>query len=1080
MSFESLARQYLTDLQREVNQALITGAFTPELSYRPGLDAFFRRMAGLIDPEIELVFEPKKQAKAGRPDWRFYNSSTLGIYGYAEAKGLNPDSDIAIETHRGQVDKYLRLGHNVILTDGIDFIFFDPSSSVPERLSLVNKPIRSSVWGDLQPNSLLEAKFRSFFRNVGFRRSSEVQLIKEMALRAVELSRSIEELADCPLGSGLDSSENDTIEVLHQLKTILENHHDPMLRTPRAFADFVAQVLVFGLLYAHRVAIGDDDTPKDRDLKIQQFWSNTVRNEHSERLRPFRALIEMLGSELQSLSRLGVWYSDCRLLLAHIELDDRQRATPDYHVLYENFLSVFDPKTRFDFGAFYTPKELVEFAVRMTQAVMEKELPGKSLYDAGNKLIDPCCGTGTFLEQLIIHSQNRSNQAITVGFEILPAPYALAHYRLSMLEYQTGGIQNLSIILTNTLCDELEHDQEVGPQNLIDEEQSTARNLAKPPLTLVIGNPPSSDTSPHTAGSNFTIIEKLLESFRPPAARRSTRQNTQKQLRNDFIKFLRWACEKLLVSPVGIFALVLPSSFAEHPSYQYARKWLMGRFGKLWVLDLDLDGRTGVRNSSLFHTLQGRLLLIGFRRVDDKFLKAQVYHRSIVSMTKSEKQSELAREQDADSYLNSYVPISVDENTYCFRPLKPFDSVVYSRFWQLHPVNNEPGAGERYIFQRHNSGVKLGSSSLFVHANRRVLLRRCNEIANERLSVADIKQRWFVGQDKPPADRKFTSGFRREVGRAINIPDASICSYTYRPLINLPALITEPVLREFSKESSGTRLRPEVLSAFQDATTIGIAVAPAPKDIGEKLHRFASFCWTIPDNDLSTRGDAHIFCNQFPEYWRRRNWNPRPFNNINAELLEKLNAVLDGLTSEDVLFYVYGILCSDAFLDAFEGVLFSVANVIPKLPFPADGQLFASIASKGKKLAELEKSSVDIDLSESDELKKMEDFFIQPFNLIKYDIDADAGCIILYESVRQVAISIKPVAREVLDFSVSGYQVISPWLKIHSYRYTRMEFTKDQYIELLKLLRRIELQIDVVRELDSDIVRILSGEIQLL
>jgi len=33
---------------------------------------------------------------------------------------------------------------------------------------------------------------------------------------------------------------------------------------------------------------------------------------------------------------------------------------------------------------------------------------------------------------------------------------------------------------------------------------------------------------------------------------------------------------------------------------------------------------------------------------------------------------------------------------------------------------------------------------------------------------------------------------------------------------------------------------------------------------------------------------------------------------------------------------------------------------------------------------------------------------------------------------------------------------------------------------LLKLLRRIELQIDIVRELDSDIVKILSGEIQLL
>jgi len=63
MSFETLAKQYLTDLQKEVNQARITGAFTPELSYRPRLDDFFRKMAGLIDPEIELVFMATQKPK---------------------------------------------------------------------------------------------------------------------------------------------------------------------------------------------------------------------------------------------------------------------------------------------------------------------------------------------------------------------------------------------------------------------------------------------------------------------------------------------------------------------------------------------------------------------------------------------------------------------------------------------------------------------------------------------------------------------------------------------------------------------------------------------------------------------------------------------------------------------------------------------------------------------------------------------------------------------------------------------------------------------------------------------------------
>jgi len=118
----------------------------------------------------------------------------------------------------------------------------------------------------------------------------------------------------------------------------------------------VAQVLIFGLLYAHRIVIGPNDTPVERRDKIGSFWS--ASSSHTaliEKLRPFRALLEVLGDELGSQGPLGVWYQDCLLLLAHVELDQGQRSSPDYHLLYEKFLSAFDPDTRFDFGAFYTP-----------------------------------------------------------------------------------------------------------------------------------------------------------------------------------------------------------------------------------------------------------------------------------------------------------------------------------------------------------------------------------------------------------------------------------------------------------------------------------------------------------------------------------------------------------------------------------------------------------------------------------------------------------------------------------------------------------------------------------------------------
>ncbi|MFO8108908.1 MAG: N-6 DNA methylase [Thermoplasmata archaeon] len=179
------------------------------------------------------------------------------------------------------------------------------------------------------------------------------------------------------------------------------------------------------------------------------------------------------------MSPLGIWYQDYLLLLAHIRLAEQQRQKPDYHKLFEAFLETFDPQTRFDYGAFYTPPELASFSVRLTQALVETELKGFSLYEPHNKLFDPCCGTGNFLEQLLAHS-DRAHLPKIVGFEILPAPYALAHYRITMLRgEQPHPPPNVSIVLADTLSDALEDQVTDGDtHDLLQEERAAARQLS--------------------------------------------------------------------------------------------------------------------------------------------------------------------------------------------------------------------------------------------------------------------------------------------------------------------------------------------------------------------------------------------------------------------------------------------------------------------------------------------------------------------------------------------------------------------------------------------------------------------------
>ena len=278
---------------------------------------------------------------------------------------------------------------------------------------------------------------------------------------------------------------------------------------------------------------------------------------------------------------------------------------PDYHQLFELFLSKYDAKSRFDFGAYYTPKILADFVVKLTNYIVSVNFSGKSIYDDGNTIVDPCCGTGSFIEELMRQDSGDGSYNLC-GIEILPAPYMLANYRMAVLEKQNGKRRNnVNIILANTLNNSV-FNGEANEDSIEGKELIQANKISSRPLKLIIGNPPCSDTLRQNISEDFSIINDLMADFRPPLELRRGRQNIQKQINNPFMQFLRWSCKKLLDSHNhSVLALVVPLSFLEAESYKYARKYLCEHFSDVWAIAVDADARTGARSDSLFHTLQG-------------------------------------------------------------------------------------------------------------------------------------------------------------------------------------------------------------------------------------------------------------------------------------------------------------------------------------------------------------------------------------------------------------------------------------------------------------------------------------------
>lgn len=1041
MTFEAIVKKYLANLESEYETQVVRGGSSGELPLRPTVHQFIVELSELISPSIDVAHEPRRVGR-NKPDWRLDDSDTLGIYCYGDHKGIDITKKLDVSDYKKQFARYLKLGRPLFVTDGIDFVFLSPDSE-PVECSLVAKPMPKTGWDRVPVEMGVEAHFREIVDAPGFRPLTDERLVGELARRARLLSETLLDLLEAGAGGGQTKEEEDLISSLCELQEIVSQHHDPSLREARHCADFVAQVLVFGLLYAHRKAQHDDTTPEDRRQLIIDFWDSGGGSTEAEKLRPFRALVDQLRDDLDPSSEVGAWYTECVRVLAHAECMSRAVEEPAYDTLFEEFLEAYDNKLRFDRGAFYTPRSLIEYIVRSADALSESHF-GDSIYSIADRIIDPCCGTGGFLDEIIVKALETDSASTLVGFEVLPAPYALAQYRLARATQGTPLENQIKIILTDTLSDTLNVAVDREPDSALLEEIIEACELADPPLMVVVGNPPSSDVSASTAPRSF--LNDLVEKFRPPKDMRADRQNTQKALNNEFVRFLAWSADKILKTGRGVLALVLPSSFANGVSYKYARKWIADNFSEIRLLVFDQDCRTGIASQSLFSTLQGRLVLFA-TLTDVGGGTNQYYFKNISSESRDDKLTYLS---GGDCFVG-FESFELDQESFQFLPIGDYDSELYQDCWPIV----SPRRGDPAVFIRKCSGVKTGFTRALFHTKEPLLRRRNSEIGNSQKKVDELKGRWFLGQQRPPNSRKFTNEVRRTIGAA------QIRPCTFRPFVEGFYAYDDNVVGALNGlGGGGDRNRPEVQAAFEQSA-VSIVVAPAPANLGDSLTRFVSFAWSLPDNDISMRGNGMVYCDVFPEPAGRRGaWDSTALPNV-AENVQELFAF-----SEDplkaVVFYCYGIMSSDSYLERFEPILFRTSDPTspPRIPILEDEAQRQQVVELGRQIASLERPGAALpDTYEPLELDIEGD---SNFNLNKVESHPVAGELLLIDESKENSIKIAGIPESVLALTISGYNVVTAWLKERLWKYYRRDFREDDMGELIELLDRINAQCQLI------------------
>lgn len=282
---------------------------------------------------------------------------------------------------------------------------------------------------------------------------------------------------------------------------------------------------------------------------------------------------------------------------------------------YEPFLQAFDPVLRKQLGIWYTPPEVVRYMVKRVDQVLREQLDVEGgLANPDVVVLDPCTGTGSYLiETLKVIAETlaeRGEDALAgndlkaaatqrlFGFELLPAPYIVAHLQVGLALLAAGAPleegERAAVYLTNSLTG---WSQGVKPEAValfpeLEAEREAAANVKQHErIVVVIGNPPyNAFAGVGTAdelGTTSTYKQGLLE-----------RWGVRKYNLDDlYVRFFRLAEHRIAeMTTRGIVCYISNYSYLDDSSFVVMRERLIKEFDFLWFDSLNGDSReTGKR-----------------------------------------------------------------------------------------------------------------------------------------------------------------------------------------------------------------------------------------------------------------------------------------------------------------------------------------------------------------------------------------------------------------------------------------------------------------------------------------------------
>ena len=509
------AEAYFTDLAR----IRASGGATAERSHQTPLANLLNAVGGLLKPRVFCVAELADQG-AGHPDFGLFAAHQVRrghpLEGQLPERGVvevkSSQEDTAVDRVREQVARYRSRYGLVLVTNFREFSLVGTQGG-GEATEFESYTLASC---DEAFDQQL-AKPRAFARKEGTR-------LGEYLGRALSHQATIANPKDLAwlLASyardGLARVEaSDDAASLETVRTALEDALGVRFegaQGARFFHSSLVQTLFYGVFSAWVLW-----SRQERESSHPFSWREAAWQLQAPVLR---ALFQQLADpgRLVQLDLVDVldWTEGALARVDRPAFFERFDEGDAVQYFYEPFLAAFDPELRKKLGVWYTPSEVVRYMVARVDRALKDDLGiaeglgGEQVY-----VLDPCCGTGAFLAEVLrriaANLQERGRGALVgadvrkaaservFGFEIMPAPYVVAHLQvgLALQELDAPGAggpedqaQRPGIFLTNALTGwQRDDDKPRLPFIEFEEERDRAdRVKQKEPILVVLGNPP--------------------------------------------------------------------------------------------------------------------------------------------------------------------------------------------------------------------------------------------------------------------------------------------------------------------------------------------------------------------------------------------------------------------------------------------------------------------------------------------------------------------------------------------------------------------------------------------------------------